>query len=280
MPSFVHAGIRFHYRETGSGTPFVFQHGLGGESNQTFDLYTPPPGTRLITLDCRAHGATQPVGDPAHLTFATLTDDVIALLDFLGLEQVVAGGISMGAGVALNLALRYAQRVRALILSRPAWLDQPLPPNLLVYPAIAWLLHTCGAAEGRQRFADSGAYAQMLSASPDAAASLLGQFDLPLAAERVARLERIPLDRPCGNLCACAAFTAPVLVLATHLDPIHSFDLAGRLAESFPHAQLAEVTPKSVDRERHRADAQAAIDGFLAACVLSWPPGCRAAPPA
>ncbi len=268
MPSFVHAGICFHFREAGAGRPFVFQHGLGGDSNQTFDLYTPPPGIRLITLDCRAHGATQPAGDPAQLTFPTLTDDVIALLDFLGLEQVIAGGISMGAGVALNLALRYPQRVQALLLSRPAWLDQPLPPNLLVYPAIAWLLRTCGAVEGRQRFAASGALAQVLAESPDAAASLLGQFDQPQAVERVARLERIPLDRPCGELRACAAVAAPVLVLATHQDPIHPFDLAWRLAASFAHAQVAEVTSKSVDRERHRTDVQAAIDAFLAAHSL------------
>lgn len=269
MPSFVHAGIRFHYREAGAGTPFVFQHGLGGDSNQIFDLYTPPPGIRLITLDCRAHGATQSVGDPAHLTFSTLAGDVTALLDFLDLERVVAGGISMGAGVALNVALRYPQRVQALILSRPAWLDQPLPPNLLVYPGIAWLLRSYGAAEGRQRFAASGAYAQVLAASPDAAASLLGQFDQPLAAERVARLERIPLDRPCDDLCDCATVVRPVLVLATHQDPVHPFDLARQLAACFPNAHLAEATPKSVDRERHRIDVQAAIDEFVAVRILN-----------
>lgn len=64
MPTFLHDEIHFHYRDTGSGVPFVFQHGLGADVSQTFDLFTPPPGFRLLSFDCRAHGETRPVGDP------------------------------------------------------------------------------------------------------------------------------------------------------------------------------------------------------------------------
>src|SRR5690606_31263385 len=114
-----------------AGAPFVFQHGLGGDTHQILDLYSPPPGVRLITLDSRAHGATEPLGDATMLHFSALADDLVALLDHLGLASAVIGGISMGAGVALNVALRHPQRLQGLILSRPAWLDRPLPPNLL-----------------------------------------------------------------------------------------------------------------------------------------------------
>jgi pimeloyl-ACP methyl ester carboxylesterase len=136
----------------------------------------------------------------------------------------------MGAGVALNLALRHTARVRALVLVRPAWLDRPLPAHLTVYPAIAYLLRTYGVEEGRRRFAASGAFAQILAESPDVAAALLGQFDAAQAGERVARLERIPLDCPCPDLTACQRLALPVLVLANRQDPIHPYDLAQRLA--------------------------------------------------
>ena len=59
-----HDGLSFHYLDKGSGTPFFFQHGLGGDVNQTFGLFQPPPGIRLISYDCRAHGETRPLGDP------------------------------------------------------------------------------------------------------------------------------------------------------------------------------------------------------------------------
>ena len=267
MPTFVRDAIHFSYREQGTGRPFVFQHGLGGDINQVFDLYTPPPGVRLITLDCRAHGATEPVGDEAQLRLATLADDVIALLDFLAVEEAIVGGISMGAGIALNLALRHPRRVRALVLLRPAWLDRPLPPHLLAYPAIAWLLRTYGAEMGRAHFAASGTYLQVLAESPDGAAALLGQFDQVQASERIARLERIPPDRPCDDLAACGEFHAPVLVLANRQDPVHPFDLAVQLAAAFPAAQFAEVTAKSVDRATYRRDVQHAIDTFLAQLI-------------
>jgi len=263
MPYFERDGIRFHFQERGAGAPFVFQHGLGGDTNQIVDLYTPPPGVRLIALDARAHGATQPLGDTTLLHFSTLADDLIALLDHLSLTTAVVGGISMGAGVALALAMRCPQRLRGIILSRPAWLDQPLPPNLLVYPAIAWLLRTFGVEEGRLRFMASGAYAQMLAAAPDAAAALLGQFEQAQAAERVARLERMPLDCPCTSLATCSGLAVSALILATRQDPIHPFEFAEELARVMPAASLVEVTAKSVDRERHRHDVQTAIDAFL-----------------
>jgi pimeloyl-ACP methyl ester carboxylesterase len=263
MSSFVHDGITFSFREVGAGAPFVFQHGLGGDVNQIADTFTPPSGIRLLTLDCRGHGATEPLGDESSLNFSAFADDVVALLDHLGIEQAIVGGISMGAGVALSLALRYTARVRAMVLARPAWLDRPLPAHLLVYPAIAYLLHTYGPEQGSRRFTTSGAFAQILAVSPDAAASLLGQFAATQASARVARLECIPLDCPWTDLAACARLALPVLVLANRQDPIHPYDLALRLAQSFIAPQVVAVTTKSVSKERYRADMQAAIAAFL-----------------
>ena len=105
MPFMQHAGIDFHYREAGTGTCFVFQHGLGGDVAQPLGLFAPPPGVRVLALDCRGHGATRPLGDSALLGFASFAADVVALLDHLGVERAIVGGISMGAGVALRLAL-------------------------------------------------------------------------------------------------------------------------------------------------------------------------------
>ena len=65
------------------GRPFVFQHGMGGDVTQPAGLFTPPPGVRLVALDCRGHGRTRPTGDPAKLCFDVMADDVVALLDHL-----------------------------------------------------------------------------------------------------------------------------------------------------------------------------------------------------
>jgi hypothetical protein len=73
--------LHFTIGGAGEGAVFAFQRGLGGDTNQTFDFFT-PPGVRLITLNCHAHGATRPVGDVTKLRFDAFADDVAALGKF------------------------------------------------------------------------------------------------------------------------------------------------------------------------------------------------------
>ncbi len=275
MTAFLHDQLRFHYLDTGtSGTsevPFFFQHGLGGDVGQPSGLFSPPPGIRLLCFDCRAHGETTPVGDPGKLRIAVFADDLRALMDRLEIPDAVIGGISMGAAVALNFALRFPERTRGLVLSRPAWLAGPMEENARIYAAIAKLTREHGAARGREAFAETEDYRKTLRLSPDAAASLLGQFDNPRAEETVAKLERIPTDSPVDRLEAVEAIGAPTLVLANRQDPIHPFEYGEVLARRISGAEFREITPKSLSRERHMADVQAALEAFLARFLARQP---------
>jgi pimeloyl-ACP methyl ester carboxylesterase len=263
MPFFDRDGLRFHYRDEGEGLPFVFQHGLGGDVGQPFGLFRPPPGVRLLAFDARGHGETRPLGDPETLTLNAFADDLIALLDQLGLVAAVIGGISMGAAVALNTALRHPDRALGLVLSRPAWLDQPLPPNARVYPRIARLITDHGAREGLRRFRQDPEYLEMLRTAPDCAQSLVNQFEHPRAEECVARLERIPRDTPCHDRAEWGSIRVPTLILGNRQDPIHPWEYAEAHARGIPRAELRELTSKSVSPERHAADVQRALADFL-----------------
>ena len=263
MPFFQANSITFHYLDVGQGPPFVFQHGLGGDVHQTQNLFVPPLPFRLLTLDCRGHGETKPVGDPAYLSFASFADDILALLDMLHLQQVVVGGISMGAAVALNFALRYPQRVQALVLVRPAWLHEPLPVNLQVYPRIAALIRRVGAVQASEHFKQTEEYLELQRTFPEAAASLLKQCMRPRAEETVDILERFPRDAPNRNQEDWTHIHIPTLVLATEHDPIHPFRYAKVLAHVIPGAILEQVTPKAIDAHQHARDIQHAIERFL-----------------
>ena len=263
MPPFLHDGIIFHYRESGQGVPFVFQHGLGGDANQTFGLFAPPPGYRLITMECRGHGETRPLGDPDKISLTTFVDDLCALLDHLALPQVIIGGISMGAAVSLMLTLRFPERIRGLVLSRPAWLDQPMPPNSALYPVIAQLIREYGAARGLEHFMQSVEYLAIARTAPDAARSLRGQFTHPRAEETVAKLERIPHDTPSHDRQEWTTIAVPTLVLANRQDPIHPFAYGEIIAQIIPHAEFRELTSKSVDPARHAHETQGFIQSFL-----------------
>jgi pimeloyl-ACP methyl ester carboxylesterase len=280
MARFPHDGIDFHYLDVGQGVPFVLQHGIGGDVRQPAGLFVPPRGIRLLCLDARGHGQTQPLGDPAALAFDVFGDDAIALLDHLGLARAVIGGISMGAGVALNVAVRYPHRVAGLVLSRPAWLDGPMPAeNVARYAALARLLRSVARASDRAaavqaavaEFEASDDYRVLVASSPDTAQSFRGQLTNERAVDAVARLERLPADRPLADLRAAAAIRVPAVVLAHRQDPIHRFEFGERLAGAILGAKLVELTPKSIARERHAVEFQGCLEALLGRFMVSRP---------
>jgi len=269
MSFFTHDGLSFHYRAAGEGVPFFFQHGLGGDLNQPFGLFTPPNGIGLVACDCRAHGETRPLGEVEKLSFESFTEDLRALLEHLHLTRVVMGGISMGAAVALNFTLRYPKRVAGLVLSRPAWLDGPNRWNEEVYSGMAQLIREHGAQRALDIFKQNKIYLETLAQAPDAAQSLAGQFLNPRAEEAVARLEKIPKDAPYRDRSVLASLRVPVLVLANRQDPIHPFEYGEELQRWIPGAELKELTAKSRSKEKHAAEVQEYIAEFLSRHFLA-----------
>jgi 3-oxoadipate enol-lactonase len=109
-------GQWIHYEDTG-GTlgPVVLAHGILMDSHMFApQIEAADAGYRLITWDARCHGETESTDDP--FTYWDLADDLKGLLDHLGIEKAVIGGMSQGGFVALRFALRYPERVSALVL--------------------------------------------------------------------------------------------------------------------------------------------------------------------
>lgn len=117
MPTLSHDGINQHYEVHGSGEPFLLHHGL---TSNCRDWYRHLPWLtekqRMVLIDARGHGmSSAPAGDE-HYSWEIMADDANCLLEHLGIERAVIGGLSMGGGVSLAFALRYPEKVRALIL--------------------------------------------------------------------------------------------------------------------------------------------------------------------
>ena len=142
MGSFERDGLQFNYDEYGSGVPLIFSHGLGGNLSQARELIGTLEGVRVVIYDNRGHGRTAGAGNGNKLTFAGMADDMAAVLDHLRIEAALVGGDSMGAGISLAFWKRHQRRVSALILSRPAWLSNPYPPNLAILGSIAKLINS------------------------------------------------------------------------------------------------------------------------------------------
>jgi pimeloyl-ACP methyl ester carboxylesterase len=109
-------GQIIHFEDSGGpGRPLILGHDFPLDSRM-FDpqVLVLSPEFRIIRWDARALGRTQWDGKPFSLWDSA--DDCIALLDYLGIEQAVVGGLSLGGQCALRAALRYPERVKALVL--------------------------------------------------------------------------------------------------------------------------------------------------------------------
>ena len=261
MPRFRTSDATFNYIDEGAGIPLVFQHGLGGDVNQPRTFVV--PGVRLLSFDARGHGGTIASLDPEQLTFSSFADDLCSLLDHLTIHAAVIGGISMGAGVALNFALRFPDRTLGLILCRPAWLNERSPKNLQVYPQIASLIEQEGIIKGRKLFENYELFHQIRNESVDSAHSLLRQFERSGADQNFALLERMPKDVPNNDSADWKSIRVPTLILGNRQDPIHPIEYAQLLSELIPSSTFHEVTSKSVDPASHVKQVAAAISLFL-----------------
>jgi 3-oxoadipate enol-lactonase len=114
----VHAPcLELNYYEQGSGEPLVFIHGLGGRADSwRFQLEACAPNYRVVAVDLRGHGQSGYREDEP-ISIQAWADDVMALLAKLGLEQAHICGLSMGGMIALEIFVRYASKVKSLILA-------------------------------------------------------------------------------------------------------------------------------------------------------------------
>jgi 3-oxoadipate enol-lactonase len=116
MPLYKVNGQWIHYEDTGGHLPpVVLAHGL----LMDHEMFAPQVEAlssqfRVITWDARCHGETETTDDP--FSYWDLAEDLNGLLDHLGIERAVIGGMSQGGFVALRFALKHPERVEALIL--------------------------------------------------------------------------------------------------------------------------------------------------------------------
>ncbi|MGI8446759.1 MAG: alpha/beta fold hydrolase [Streptosporangiaceae bacterium] len=252
-------------------TAVLMLHGLGGDRGQLWPYAGGDQARTRLAPDLRAHGATMLVGDPEDFTFAGLTADLTVLLDRLRFPPAVVVGMSMGAGVAVALALREPSRVRGLVLIRPAWLDTAPPPSLLPLMHVGSLLRRYGTEAGLARFTQSAEYARVRQRSAAAAGSLIAQFSAPHAVPRSVRLTHLPCSTPFRRIGDLRQVQVPSLVIGARADPQHPFEMARIWASGLPGSQLVEAPRRDADPAGYLSCLTEASTGFAA--VLDGGPG-------
>ena len=231
--------VDLHYRDAGTGLPVVLLHAFPLSAAMWLAQREGLADTcRIVTPDQRGFGGS-PLGDDAP-SLDHVADDVAALLDSLGLDRVVLGGLSMGGYVAMAFLRRHADRLAGLLLADTKAGADPEP-----------------ARDNRERIA------RIVTDDPEATVvvdeilpTLLGESTLrerPLVLGRtkaivqaappaaVAWAQRAMAARP-DSFDTLRAVTVPTLVVVGAEDTIAPVAEAAAMVEAVPGARL-EVLP-------------------------------------
>jgi pimeloyl-ACP methyl ester carboxylesterase len=115
---------RLFVRDEGEGEAFLLAHGMWCAGHM-FDAMVAKLATtyRVITPDLRAHGKS---GVPrSSWSVVDVAEDYLRVLDALRVQRVILGGYSMGGMAAVHFALKYPERLSALILMSTSGSAEP-----------------------------------------------------------------------------------------------------------------------------------------------------------
>jgi pimeloyl-ACP methyl ester carboxylesterase len=113
-------GLHMYYEVRGEGSPLVLLHGGVQSIDLSFGALIPElvGRHRVIGVELQGHGRTADIDRPR--TPAALAGDVVALLDHLRVDRAHVLGFSLGAAVAIELAVSHPGRVRSVVpISEP-----------------------------------------------------------------------------------------------------------------------------------------------------------------
>lgn len=110
-------GVSLWFEQAGEGTPMLLLHGFTG-SGEAWEPFAADLGLRhrLLMPDLIGHGRSDDPPDPERYRIERCVDDLLAVLDRVGVDRFDLLGYSMGGRVALHLALAAPERVHRLVL--------------------------------------------------------------------------------------------------------------------------------------------------------------------
>ena len=206
--------IEVAWFEAGRGDPLILVHGLG-DDHRAWRKALPDLmlRRRLVMYDLRGHGETS--FGRADGTLRQLGDDLVALMDALGIGQADVAGFSLGGTIAMRVAIDHPARVRGLVLVATS--------SRVGRAAADWYRERVGMVEREDT--------QLRDTLEKDTADVYAQSPDELEAGLLIRRQSTADPRGYGNACAAMAalnaapldpelerIGAPALVVASELD--------------------------------------------------------------
>ena len=237
MGEFRYEGHRISFDVFGEGErPVVLVHGLL-MNRRMFDRLgqeLAERGNRVITVDMLGHGRSDRPEDLRLYSMPLFSRQLVALLDHLEIDKAVIGGTSLGANIALELAVRQPKRAQALFI------EMPVLDNALSFVAGFFTPVLLGLKLGRPLFEGLSVATSLIPRT-----NHLLDIGLDWVRQRPgpsqAVLEGLLLGETAPHREERVKIDHRTLIVGHPRDPLHPFSDSGMLLEELPNSQLVEA---------------------------------------
>ena len=230
---------RLEFTEYGAGDRWVvLVHGLlmPRRMHQPLARALAASGLHVLTLDLLGHGRSDRPDDPQAGDLSAYGDQVVALLDHLTIDRAVVGGTSLGANVALEVAVTAPDRVAGLIVEMPV-LENSLGVGLATFGPLLAAARLAPLGITGLRWATRMVPRGVVPFWAGVVLDTLGQRPGPMAAT----LHGLFFGRIAPPARLRRQIEAPALVIGHSNDPVHAHADAEMLALELVDVELVEA---------------------------------------
>jgi pimeloyl-ACP methyl ester carboxylesterase len=128
----VNDGVRIHYEIVGSGPPLILQHGFTQSAKDWYRagyVDALKPHYQLILVDARGHGESDKPHDAAAYTLSNRVNDIVAVMNSIGILRADYWGYSMGGWIGFGMAMQAQARLRTIIIGGQDPFGRKMPPG-------------------------------------------------------------------------------------------------------------------------------------------------------
>src|SRR6267154_5001317 len=117
MPKINRDGVEIYHEVHGSGPPLLLTHGYSSTSEMwKGQIAALSKHHKLVLWDMRGHGRSDCPDEASAYSEALTVADMAALLDEVGADSAIVGGLSLGGYMSLAFYRAHPERVRALLI--------------------------------------------------------------------------------------------------------------------------------------------------------------------